>query len=382
MTRAGLAAVLALSGACTVGLAGQAVPPASGQTRIDVSRMGPAVGDRVPDFSLPDQTGRLRTLASIMGRRGAVLVFIRSTDWCPYCRTQMVELQARLPELQAQGLGVAAISYDRQDAHARFAREFGITFPLLADVGSVTIRRFRLLNPVPELSLAGGADSPEMRALVQTYVTGGALGDRHKGVALPGTLVLDRQGRVTSRSFEDAYTERSTLAAVLLRTGAGRAATVPGVQASTAQLEASAYTSDAAVAPGNRFTLVAEVTPKPRMHVYAPGAKTYRVVALTISPQAGLRLSPTRYPPSEVYHFKPLDERVPAYQKPFILTREVVVEASPAAQRAFEGRDRLTILGSLDYQACDDAVCYNPVSLPLSWTVGLKPLLRPAPVKP
>jgi hypothetical protein len=49
--------------------------------RIDVSRLGPQVGEIVPDFSLPDQTGRTRTLQSIMGPRGAMLVFVRSANW-------------------------------------------------------------------------------------------------------------------------------------------------------------------------------------------------------------------------------------------------------------------------------------------------------------
>jgi hypothetical protein len=42
---------------------------------------GPAVGDRVPDFAAPDQTGSTRTLQSIMGPKGAMLVFFRSADW-------------------------------------------------------------------------------------------------------------------------------------------------------------------------------------------------------------------------------------------------------------------------------------------------------------
>lgn len=49
--------------------------------RIDVSKLGPQVGSRVPDFSLVDQSGRRRDLRSLMGRRGAMLVFIRSADW-------------------------------------------------------------------------------------------------------------------------------------------------------------------------------------------------------------------------------------------------------------------------------------------------------------
>jgi hypothetical protein len=49
--------------------------------RIDVSKLGPQVGDRVPDFSLSDQTGKVRTLQSVMGTKGAMLVFVRSADW-------------------------------------------------------------------------------------------------------------------------------------------------------------------------------------------------------------------------------------------------------------------------------------------------------------
>jgi hypothetical protein len=49
--------------------------------RIDVSKLGPQLGERVPDFSLKDQNGNTQTLRSIMGRRGVVLVFLRSADW-------------------------------------------------------------------------------------------------------------------------------------------------------------------------------------------------------------------------------------------------------------------------------------------------------------
>ena len=57
----------------------QAASPA--RTRIDVSKLGPQVGDRVPDFALNDQHDKTQTLQSIMGPKGAMLVFIRSADW-------------------------------------------------------------------------------------------------------------------------------------------------------------------------------------------------------------------------------------------------------------------------------------------------------------
>ena len=53
----------------------------NGRARVDVSKLGPQVGERVPDFSLRDQAGRVRNLQSIMGPRGAMVVFLRSADW-------------------------------------------------------------------------------------------------------------------------------------------------------------------------------------------------------------------------------------------------------------------------------------------------------------
>ena len=48
---------------------------------VDLSKLGPQVGERVPDFNLKDQGGKSRTLQSIMGPKGAMLVFYRSADW-------------------------------------------------------------------------------------------------------------------------------------------------------------------------------------------------------------------------------------------------------------------------------------------------------------
>jgi hypothetical protein len=47
----------------------------------DPKTLGPKVGERVPEFSLPDQSGAMRSLRSTLGANGAVLVFFRSADW-------------------------------------------------------------------------------------------------------------------------------------------------------------------------------------------------------------------------------------------------------------------------------------------------------------
>jgi len=62
-------------------LARVAAMPQTPPQKIDVSKLGPQVGEHVPDFNLKDQNGKAWTLQSIMGPKGAMLVFFRSADW-------------------------------------------------------------------------------------------------------------------------------------------------------------------------------------------------------------------------------------------------------------------------------------------------------------
>jgi hypothetical protein len=87
-------------------------------------------------------------------------------------------------------------------------------------------------------------------------------------------------------------------------------------------------------------------------------------------------------PPTVRGVFKPLNERVPVYQKPFTLLQEIVLEGTPQAQAALRGKDSLTLNGRLEYQACDDKVCFNPESVPISWTFMLRPIVLERPVRP
>jgi DsbC/DsbD-like thiol-disulfide interchange protein len=108
------------------------------------------------------------------------------------------------------------------------------------------------------------------------------------------------------------------------------------------------------------FSFVVEIEPRPGIHVYAPGADDYRVITLEIDEQSALRLRPQQYPASEIYHFLPLNEKIPVYQKPFALSIDAEAQKPHKA---------LAVTGRLEYQACDDKVCFAPVSVPLAWTV-------------
>jgi peroxiredoxin len=349
--------------------------------KVDVSKLGPQVGATVPDFSLADQQGRKRTLQSVMGPKGAMIVFYRSADWCPYCKTQLLDLQSQYDTLRKDGLGLVGISYDSQEILAAFSQQHGITFPLLSDVGSDTIKRYGILNTVAEEGLGPNGTDPEVIAQVKLYVSANGANERQRGIPFPGTFIVDRGGRVKARFFEDSYTVRNTVSNIRVRLNEPNTSVV-ATRIESQQLDVVTYPSDAAIAPGNRFSVVAQITPHKGVHVYAPGAKNYKVIDLKVLPAKYIRTLKPVYPRSEIYFFKPLNERVPTFQKPFTISQDVVLDGQASTRTALAKQTSMTIGGVLTYQACDDRLCYDQVTLPLSWTVGLKPIITEATVRP
>jgi len=140
------------------------------------------------------------------------------------------------------------------------------------------------------------------------------------------------------------------------------------VSADTKHVEVRATLSNAEVTPGARISVAADITPKSRMHVYAPGAK-YTPVTLRIEPHPFVTAHEVVYPPAKDYFFEPLKEHAQVYSEPFRLVLDVTIgERKTSAPMP----SRLTLKAALDYQACDDKFCYLPASVPLQWTVKIK----------
>lgn len=114
-------------------------------------------------------------------------------------------------------------------------------------------------------------------------------------------------------------------------------------------------------AASGTLTLALDVTPNPRIHVYAPGAKDFTAVSLVLMPQPDVTPGKPVYPKADV-GAAPGGDDAPAYSKAFRITQPVTVKGGASKQ--------LTIAGVLNYQACDDRICYPVSSLPVTWTVA------------
>lgn len=156
---------------------------------------------------------------------------------------------------------------------------------------------------------------------------------------------------------------------------AGQASPFGGqtVNTETMHLSVAASIADVPAASGKRVSLAFNVMPKKDMHVYAPGKHDYQVIAITVDAQPWLKAQPAAYPPSEIHDFVELNEKVEVYSKPFKLVRDVTILTSVEAKKALASTPSPFITGNLEYQACDDKVCYAPKKVPFKFAVEMKP---------
>lgn len=153
---------------------------------------GPKAGEMFPhDLSAPDQNGKPQSLRSVMGEKGVAVFFVRSADWCPFCKGQLVDVNRHLAQFRALGLGVVSVSVDEVPLITEFAKAQDIGYPMLSD-------------PKGAINLSLGIRDEQY-----------PLGTKAYGVPRPTLYVIDRLGTVRLRYMEPTYKTRPNLDAVL-----------------------------------------------------------------------------------------------------------------------------------------------------------------------
>lgn len=158
----------------------------------DTTAIGPQVGAAFPHtLSAPDQSGNTQTVKSLMGQKGLAIFFVRSSDWCPFCMNQLVDVNRHLEQFRAQGVNVVSVSVDEVALTAAFTSKQKIGYPMLAD-------------PKGDINLALGIRDTQ-------YPVGSAA----FGVPRPTLYVLDAKGTIRLRYMEPTFRTRPNLDMVL-----------------------------------------------------------------------------------------------------------------------------------------------------------------------
>ncbi|GGY51107.1 peroxiredoxin family protein [Parvularcula lutaonensis] len=134
--------------------------------------LGPAVGSTIP---------AAERFEAATGEEGATIVFVRSVDWCPYCKKQVAELDAEARAFAKEGRPLIFVSYDTPAKQMAFAEKMGIDAALISDEGSEIIKAFGILNE-------------QHRP-----------GSRVHGIPHPAVFIVDKNGVVEAKLYEDDY---------------------------------------------------------------------------------------------------------------------------------------------------------------------------------
>ncbi|MEO6245969.1 MAG: peroxiredoxin family protein [Opitutaceae bacterium] len=143
---------------------------------------GLKVGEKAADFTLKNTAGEEVALQTLLKTGNVALAFVRSADWCPFCRRQLQDLQKNLQEIEGAGVQLVAISYDSPTTNAAATAKLGLTFPLLSDTGSKVIDAYGIRNQ---------------------EATG-----RTAGIPHPVLFILDQKGTIRVKLMRDGYRER------------------------------------------------------------------------------------------------------------------------------------------------------------------------------
>ncbi|MEM9704679.1 MAG: peroxiredoxin family protein [Pseudomonadota bacterium] len=144
--------------------------------------LGPAIGDPAPhSLEALASNGARVSLSSITGARGVALFFVRSVDWCPYCKAQALDVNKRLDDFIEMGLNVAFVSYDSTEKQAAFAGENDFKPTLISDPDIDIINAFGLRN--------------------EKY----AEGSRFYGIPHPAVFIINPEAEIVAKLYEADY---------------------------------------------------------------------------------------------------------------------------------------------------------------------------------
>ena len=174
------------------------------RTSADLAASGVAesalkAGDLLPPCQLPNATGKIVDVRELLAQGPVVLAFYRGA-WCPYCNIELRALQQALPEMQALGATLVAISPQTPDASLSTVEKNELAFEVLSDAGNQFARScglvFTLAAELRPIYAGFGIDIPAHN------------GNETFELPLPATYVIAQDGAIAYAFVDADYTLR------------------------------------------------------------------------------------------------------------------------------------------------------------------------------
>ena len=174
-------------------------------TRLQQTNVGhtaPNLGDAMPPFLLPDETGRLVSLQELLAKGPVAATFHRG-HWCSFCRINMYELAKVHSEIAREGGQIVAIMPERQRFAAEFKNDAGAGFPILTDMDN---------GYAMSLGLAFWLGD-ELKLMLKENIGDIATfqGNDTWTLPIPATYVVGRDGKVVARFIDPDFRRRMAI---------------------------------------------------------------------------------------------------------------------------------------------------------------------------
>ncbi len=163
------------------------------------------VGDKAPDFTLPDATGNDVPLSALLAEGPVVLTWYRG-GWCPYCNIQLRAMQAVLADIQAKGATLAALSPETPDNSLDTKQKSDLAFHVLSDAGNEVAKDYGVVYTLPK----GVQEAFDGRIDLAAYN-----GDQSMELPLAATYVIASDGTVAYAFIDKDYRKRAEPSAIL-----------------------------------------------------------------------------------------------------------------------------------------------------------------------
>jgi peroxiredoxin len=157
------------------------------------------VGDRAPDFTLPDATGEQVSLSTLLEKGPVVLVWYRG-GWCPYCNMHLRAMQEALDAFGDHGATMVAVSPELPGRSLRTVGKNELAFPVLTDAGNRVAREYGLVFTLTDAVAERYRESFDMTAWY---------GNDANELPLAATYVIDRGGVVRYAFLDADYRNRA-----------------------------------------------------------------------------------------------------------------------------------------------------------------------------
>ena len=157
------------------------------------------VGDKAPNFILNNAQGQPVALYDYLKKGKVILTWYRG-GWCPYCNLTLHQLQLELPNFNANGANLLALTPELPDKSLSTTEKHGLKFEVLSDVGNTVARQFGVVFKLTDEVAA---------SYNKSFGLNEYNGDKSNELPLAATYIINTNGKISYAFLNEDYRNRA-----------------------------------------------------------------------------------------------------------------------------------------------------------------------------